>query len=61
MFLKLTKRNGEVTRCELRKHLRYGRGKKITPEKADELVKSGKLLSYAVIGGFETYTWEVPA
>ncbi|MBC7113210.1 MAG: hypothetical protein H5T34_04220 [Candidatus Methanomethyliales bacterium] len=50
-----------MTRCELRKHLRYGRGKKITPEKADELVKSGKLLSYAVIGGFETYTWEVPA
>lgn len=61
MFLKLTKRNGEVTRCELRKHLRYGKGKPIPYEKAMELARGLKPILAVRIANFETYTWEVPA
>ena len=61
MFLKVTKIDGEVKRCELRKHLRYGRGKPIPYEKAMELTKGLKPITMVRIGDFEFYTWEVPA
>ena len=61
MFLKLTKTDGEVTRCELRKHLRYGRGRTILYEEALRLTKNLKPILAVRIGGFETYTWEMLA
>jgi len=56
VFLKLTKIDGEVKRCELRKHLRYGRGKPIPYEKVAELTKNLKPVLAVRISGFETYT-----
>ncbi|MEM2079416.1 MAG: hypothetical protein QXQ64_02445 [Candidatus Bathyarchaeia archaeon] len=63
MFLKITKTNGEVRKCVLRKHLKYGRGKPIPYEEALKMVQQNPKaqLIYSInLGGFEFCTWEVP-
>jgi hypothetical protein len=61
VFLKLTKTDNQVTRFELRKHLRYGQGRTILYEEALRLTKNLKPILAVRIGGFETYTWEMLA
>ncbi|MCX7914371.1 MAG: hypothetical protein N2511_07285 [Thermodesulfovibrionales bacterium] len=61
--MKIAKSNGEVKKCELRKDLRYGRGRKIPYEEAVKIVQRSpraRLLVSVNMNGFEFCTWEVP-
>ncbi|MEM4157021.1 MAG: hypothetical protein QXN69_01660 [Candidatus Methanomethylicaceae archaeon] len=59
-YLKIVKEGDIYKKCEIRKNLRYGRGKRCSPEEAEKIITSGAiLLNYASIGKFLFATYEI--
>jgi hypothetical protein len=62
-YLRIVKDGDIYKKCEIKKNLRYGRGKKCTSDEAQKIIASGaSLIARIAIGKwvYETYEFEEP-